>query len=46
MKIGLFLAPEESSLISGSTVVADGRMTGYYPVGFVDYIAVMMKKKT
>jgi hypothetical protein len=35
VKVGLFLAPKESgliSLISGSTVVADG----YYLIGFVD----------
>jgi len=45
MKIALFLAAEDSSYINGTTIVADGGMTGYHPVGFIDLIAEMMKKK-
>jgi len=45
VKITLFLSSEESSYINGTTIVADGRMTGYHPVGFLDLIAEMMKKK-
>jgi len=40
-------------LITGSTrgigkefAIADGGMTGYHPVGFMDLIADMMKKKS
>jgi NAD(P)-dependent dehydrogenase (short-subunit alcohol dehydrogenase family) len=45
VKIALFLACEDSSYINGTTIVADGGMTGYHPVGFIDLIAEMMKKK-
>ena len=45
VKIALFLASEESTYINGATIVADGGMTGFHPVGFIDLIAEMMKKK-
>jgi NAD(P)-dependent dehydrogenase (short-subunit alcohol dehydrogenase family) len=46
VKVALFLASEDSSYINGTTIIADGGMTGYHPVGFIDLIAEMMKKKS
>ena len=46
VKIALFLASEDSNYINGTTIVADGGMTGYHAVGFIDLIAEMTKKKS
>ncbi len=46
VKIALFLASEDSGYINGTTIVADGGMTGYQPIGFIDLVAEMMKKKS
>jgi len=45
VKVMIFLASEDSSYINGTTIVADGGMTGYHPIGFIDLIAEMMKRK-
>jgi NAD(P)-dependent dehydrogenase (short-subunit alcohol dehydrogenase family) len=45
LSIALFLASEDSNYINGTTIVADGGMTGYHSIGFLDLIAEMMKKK-
>ena len=44
VKIALFLAADDSGYINGTTIVADGGMTGYNPVGFLDLVAEMKRK--
>jgi 2-deoxy-D-gluconate 3-dehydrogenase len=46
VQVALFLASDDSSYINGTTILADGGMLGYSPVGFIDLIAEMMKKKS
>jgi len=45
VNLALFLASDEATYINGTTILADGGMTGYRPFGFLDMIAGMMKKK-
>lgn len=45
VKIALFLASEDSTYINGATIIADGGMTGYRPMGFIDLIEEMKKRK-
>ena len=42
----LFMASDDCGYINGTTIVADGGMTGYHPMGFLDLIAEMKKKSS
>ncbi len=44
VKTLLFMASDDCGYINGTTIVADGGMTGYHPMGFLDLIAEMKKK--
>ncbi len=44
VRVAVFLASDDAGYINGTTIVADGGMTGYNPTGFLDLIAGMKKK--
>ena len=45
VNIALFLASEEASYINGTTLTVDGGITAYRPMGFIDLISEMMKRR-